>query len=273
MLKISTSDYAPLILTPEVTPPIVYLDTCVIRDLAVRKAIGELFRRSLLEKGGTLYLSWAHLVELFGLGVGPTYELVRAYLASFGTSFVVIDNNAKTVSDRETNMTVGKQNPAFDEDLLKYLAVNWPTGELSMGMLLKAVADKPSLIADLQAKHRRLKHNLKAAFDEARAKYRTDREFRRQLDNAQYVYLPMNPTDYVYKQMSRECIVTHEHFMPSDGLDFQHCVVPLVYCDYVVLDKKWARRCRKIHIPPSGAVVFNSVETNELVHEINALNS
>lgn len=273
MLKISTSDYAPLILTPEVTSPLVYLDTCVISDLAVKKTTGEQFRRCLLEKGGTLYLSWAHLVELFGLGVGPTYELVQSYLASFGTSFVVMDNNAQSVIDREKNMVLGKQNPAFDEDILKYLAVNWPMRELSMGMFLEAVAGQPSLIADLQAKQRRLKDNLKAKFDEARARYRTDRESRRHLNNVKYVYSPMNPTEYVYQQVVRECVITHEHFVPSDALDFLHCVVPLVYCDYVVLDKKWARRCRKIDIPRSGAVVFSSIEIDDVMREINALNS
>jgi hypothetical protein len=88
VLKITSSDYAPLIITPEPTQPAVYLDYCVIADLARNPITGEEFRDCLLDKGGTLYLSWAHLVELFGLGPGPTYDSIRSYLASFGRSLV-----------------------------------------------------------------------------------------------------------------------------------------------------------------------------------------
>jgi hypothetical protein len=269
VLKITTSDSAPLILTPEVTPPLVYLDTCVIRDLACKKTTGERFQGCLLDKGGTLYLSWAHLVELFGLGVGPTYRLMQSYLVSFGTSFVLIDSNARAVIDREKNWTPGNQNPAFDEELLRCLAANWRMSELSMAMLLDTVADQPGLIASLQTRHKKHKQELKAAFDEARNKYRTDIEWCHRLDNVTYSYTGSNaPTEYVYGQIVRECITTHEHFVPSDSLDFEHCVVPLAYCDYVVLDKKWTRPCRKIHIPPGGAAVFSVVEIDDLVCKI-----
>jgi hypothetical protein len=44
--------------------------------------------------------------------------------------------------------------------------------------------------------------------------------------------------------------------------------VPLAYCDYVVLDKKWARRCGKIDIPSSGAAVFSGVQMDRLMRQI-----
>jgi len=270
VLKIATSDYSPLILTPEVTQPAVYLDYCVIGDLARDPATGQEFRNCLLEKGGTLYLSWAHLVELFGLGSGPTYNSIRSYLASFDRSFVLIDNNARAVIGREADWAPGKQNPVFDEDLLRCLAANWDgRGEFNMALLLDVVSSAPSIVAQLQDRHRKHKHNLKTAFDDARARYRADREWRRQLDNATYAYAPgAAPTEYIYLQISRECIVTHEQFNPSDGLDFEHCVVSLAYCDYVVLDKKWTRRCGKIIIPPTAAAVFSGVQVDRLVRQI-----
>jgi len=197
---------------------------------------------------------------------------MRSYLVAFGTSFVLIDSDARAVIDREKNWTPGKQNPAFDEDLLRCLAANWRISELSIAMLLDTVADQPALIASLQARHKKHKQELKAAFDEARNKYRTDLEWRHQLDNVIYSYTGSNaPTEYVYAQIVRECISTHEHFVPSDSLDFEHCVVPLAYCDYVVLDKKWARRCRKIDRPLRTAAVFSGVEVDRLVRDIKSL--
>jgi len=86
----------------------VYLDYGVIGNLARNPGLGQEVRESLLEKGGTLYLSWAHLVELFGLGVGPTYNAIRSYLASFGPNFVLIDSDARAVINREAHWQPGK---------------------------------------------------------------------------------------------------------------------------------------------------------------------
>src|SRR6185503_19551769 len=105
MLKVTTNDYAPLIITPELTQPTVYLDYCVIGALVRDTFTGAEFRDHLLNKGGTLYLSWAHLVELFGLGLGPTYSSIRNYLASFGRSFILIDSDASAVIRRESEWT------------------------------------------------------------------------------------------------------------------------------------------------------------------------
>lgn len=270
MLKVGTSDSSPLILTPELTPPALYLDYCVIGDLARNPTLGRTLRDCLLEKGGTLYLSWAHLIELFGLGVGPTYNSIRSYLASFGWSFVLIDSDALAVINREACWKPGKQNPVLDEAFLRCLASNWDgTSELDMTILLDVAPSDSSVFAQYQTQHRKHKNNLKQTFDNARNRYRTDREWRRQLDHAMYSYVPNTPpTTYIYNHMTRECIITHEQFNPSDSLDFEHCVVSLAYCDYVVLDRKWARRCEKIIIPPTAATVFSSIEVEALVSKI-----
>jgi hypothetical protein len=270
VLKIGTSESSPLILTPELTSPGLYLDYCVIGDLARNPALGGRLRDCLLEKEGTLYLSWAHLVELFGLGVGPTYNSIRSYLASFGGNFVLIESDAPKVIDREANWKPGKQNPVLDEDFLRCLASNWDgMSELDMSILLDIARKDKSLFAQYRTRHRRHKDNLKQTFDDARNRYRTDREVRRRINNAVYSYVPGTPpTEYIYNQMTRECIITHEQFNPSDSLDFEHCVVSLAYCDYVVLDKKWARRCGKIIIPPTAATVFSSIEVEALLSRI-----
>ena len=270
MLKIATSDTSALIVIPELTQPTVYLDYGVIADLACDSVTGEEFRDCLLKKGGTLYLSWAHLVELFGLGSGPTYNCIRSYLALFGRSFVLIDSDAQAVIRREKEMSPGKQNPVIDEEFLRCLVANWSgMAELDVGFLLDAVGNDPSFFPKLQVMHRGHKDTLKKAFDDARDLYHEDREARRKLDGARYYYVAGTPpTEYLYKQITRECVMTNEQFNASDGLDFEHCVVPLSYCDFVVLDKKWARRCKKITIPSTAAKVFSGLQVDHLVHEI-----
>ena len=272
MLKIRTSDSHPLTLIPEPTQPCVYLDYCIIVDLAKDHTLGTELRECLLNKGGTLYLSWAHLIELFGVALGPTYYAIRSYLASFGRSFILIDNNAKAVIDREAAWTVGKQNPVFFEELLLELPRNWDgMSELDITTLLDVMESNSLLISNYKALHKQHKVAIKQAFDNARQKYQMDSTIRERMNNATYSYNSGTyPTNYIYQQMMRQCVITHEEFNESDSLDFEHCVVSLAYCDYVVLDKKWARRCETINIPLEGAKVFNSLEVKDLVSEIDS---
>lgn len=270
MLKIEASDSGAFTLTPELIPPTVYLDYCVIVDLARNPSSGQEVQNILLGKGGTLYLSWVHLVELFGLGIGPTYHAIRSYLASFGRSFVLIDSHARAVIDREVDLRPGKQNPVLAEDFLRLLASNWDgRSELNVTTLLDIMASDQSILTKYQALHRAHKDKIKQVFDDARNRYRADLNWRRQIDNASYSYIPDTPpTEYICKQMTRECIITHEQFNASDGLDFEHCVVSLAYCDFVVLDRKWARRCGKIIIPPKAATVLSNIEVEVLVGKL-----
>lgn len=269
MLKIATNDFAPMIITPELTQPTVYLDYCVIGDLARNAFMGADFRDHLLDKGGTLYLSWAHLVELFGLGAGPRYNSIRNYLASFGRSFVLIDSDASAVIRRESEWNPGKQNPAIDEDFCRCLVQSWNgLTDLNVGVLLE-VDDNPEFFKKHQEMHRQHKNKLKQTFDAERNRYRTDREARRILDTARDVYTPGTfLTRYIFQQITRECVVTNEEFNASDGLDFEHCVVSVAYCDFVALDQKWTRRCKQIDLPPTAAKVFSIKETESLLREI-----
>lgn len=241
----------------------------VLADLANNPITGNDFRTCLLEKGGTLYLSWAHLVELYGLGNGPTYKSVRTYLASFGRSFVIIDNHAQAVIDREAARTPETQNPAIDEEFLRVLLKSWNgLSELNVGLLLD-VGDDPAFFTKLQTLHRRHKDSLKKSFDEARDQYRRDPGAKRKLDNEIYPCVEgTSATDYFYKQIARECVTTHERFNPSDSLDFEHCVVSLAYCDFVVFDKKWARRCEMITMPLTAAKVFSTIQVDRLMSQI-----
>jgi hypothetical protein len=269
MLKVTTNDYAPMIITFELTQPTVYLDYCVIVDLACNTFMGAQFRDNLLDKGGTLYLSWAHLVELFGLGAGPRYNVIRNYLASFERNFVLIDSDASAAIRRESEWKPGKQNPAIDEDFCRCLVQSWNgLTDLNVGLLLE-IDDNREFFKKHQEMHRQHKSKLKQIFDAERNRYRNDRAARHLLDTRQYVYTPGKfLTQYILNQITRECVVSNEQFNPSDGLDFEHCIVSVAYCDFVALDQKWARRCKKIDLPPTAAKVFSIKETESLLREI-----
>jgi len=47
------------------------------------------------------------------------------------------------------------------------------------------------------------------------------------------------------QQLLHQTIITHEPLKLSDGLDYEHAVVALGYCDHIVLDKQWSARIKR----------------------------
>jgi len=245
--------------------PTIYLDYGVIGKLAGTDQGARLRER--ISDNGTLYFSWAHLIELFSLGNGPTFDRIVKYLASFGANFILIDADSEAVMKREREWVIGRQNPAVDETFLGVLAANWHGGstELSIGNLLEFMAQNDELFTSIKAMHGSFKQKVKAIVDTQRLRYKTDKLVRKQLDGATYLYEPPIVTPKVSLELGRECVRTNEIFSASDALDFLHAIVSISYCDYVVLDKKWARRGRALNLPRGTAAIFDGTEIDKLL--------
>jgi hypothetical protein len=65
--------------------------------------------------------------------------------------------------------------------------------ELDVQFLLDAVGDDPSVIPKLQVMHRNHKDSLKKAFDDARNRYRRDREAQRKFNGTTYSHVAGTP--------------------------------------------------------------------------------
>ena len=248
--------------------PTVYLDHCIIGDLAGTPD-GERIRQRIC-KQGTLYLSWAHFVELFSLGDGLTFQRLHSYLTSFGPNFIIVDSDADAIIKREQKWSPGKQNPAIDEEFLKVMIAKWK-GEspVTISLLLEFMAKEKKFFENIKSVHTRHKDNIKAIFDKQRQLYRTDKNVKKLLDAAVYKAVKPNITSKVNLELSRECVRTNEQFNPSDSLDFHHAVVSVSYCQFAVFDKKWARRCNSLNLPPKAvATVFNGKQIANLVAAI-----
>jgi hypothetical protein len=258
------------------TRPAVYLDYCVIADLAKEpNDLGLQFRETLDGANGTLYLSWAHIIELFSLGQGPTFERIAQYLNAFGPRFVLIDSDPNTVVEREKDWMRGHPNPAFDEDFLRLLAANWDGQTASsFEIFIKVVRNETEFFAKMKKLHSENKTKLKELFDHERIRYRNDRNAKKLLDGALYPRIPPGASTHkIQMELMRECVRTNEVFNATDGMDFFHAVVALSHCDYVVLDKKWARRCRKIALPEGAATVFDGTEVEALIKGVKLFHS
>lgn len=256
-----------------IQPPIqprVYLDYGAIGKLAASPELGERFKRALLNIGGTLCLSSAHLIELYGLGLGPTYTRIKAFLASFGRSFLLFDCDSGAVINREATYALGKQNPALDVKLLTAVIANWDgTSDASFAVFLYTIEQDAIVVDQFKDLHRRHREELYKMFDKARKEYRSNSDVKKRLDKAVYQHEKGTPpTRYLSSQLRRQTIVTHEPLTRSDGIDFEHAVVSLGYAEHVVLDKKWAARVKRFPLPFGTAKVWKIGELSSLIAEL-----
>ena len=256
-----------------IQPPIeprVYLDHGAIGKLTASPEIGERFKRALLNVGGTLCLSSAHLIEIYGLGLGPTYERIKSFLASFGCSFLLFDCDSGAVTDREATWAPGKQNAALDVSLLTAVAANWDgTTDMSFAVLLDTIEQDATVVERFKNLHRRHRAELYKIFDKARKEYQSNSNVKKRLNKAVYQHEEGTPpTRYLSNQLRRQTIVTHEPLTPSDGIDFEHAVVSLGYAEHVVLDKKWAARVKRFPLPFGTAKVWKIGELSSLIAEL-----
>src|SRR5262249_12480887 len=142
----------------------------------------------------------------------------------------------------------------IDEDFIKVLAGVWnQQAAVDFTTLLDVMSHEPALLPQYQSVHRRHRASVKGLFDRARSDFRRVPGVRERLLAARYASQPGRATAYLYSELTRTCIVTNDTFAESDAFGFQHTIVSVAYCDFVLLDRKWTRRCRVLPLARVGA--------------------
>ena len=254
----------------EITSPVVYLDYCAIIELSKNNHLGENIKDVLLGKNGTFCWTWAHLLELSSLGLGETYSKAKSYLASFGANFVLMEIIGKEVIQREKKPRPWKESPQIDDQFIKALIETWDgSSPINLGIILQEFEDNPSSNTKWKLIHQSHKKNMQELFIMGRNEYLKNLKSIEKYDRVIYSCSSYPPhTEFIQYQLMKECITTNETFNESDGIDFEHSVVSTAYADFVVLDKKWARRLQKINLPPETAKLFSVIEMDQFLNEL-----
>lgn len=271
MIRLETSESAPLIIQPILQSPLVYLDQCVLLDLAKDRTLADRFLNSLISKEGTLYISVVHILETGSLDTkGATYLGLEAFLQRVGPHWALLETNATEVIRREKRFALDKIPPHQDSQMLKEIFLAWDAlSPPSPATAIDIVSQNP----ELSEKYKRLHSDHKAAvcrvFEKGRNEYRNHPQAKKNLDSKVYNWRPKHPaTEFIYGSLMRETIRTNEAFRETDGPDFEHAVVSMAYSDFVVLDKKWTRRLREIGMPPTAARLYDVTEIDLLLGEL-----
>lgn len=273
MFKIRTSDNFPLIVDHIPKQPLVYLDQCVLFDFAADREQGDIFTQMLHSKCGTLCISMAHIVETGKHSPSlPRYSRLEKFLQETGNSWILLNSNPDEVMKNEHNLFAGKSKtaPHLDAALAKEIFLKWDGKNVpSPTLAIQHWRDSPELRKKYLPIYADQGKRLKEAFDNARKTYRTNLAAKRNLDSQKYQWSPSKPpTEFIYRSLMRESIRTHEVFTKNNGSDFEHATVSMAYCDFVVLDRKWARRLRKTGIPSTAAKLYDVTELAEFLRDL-----
>jgi len=270
MVTIRTSDTHPLHIDIVLEPPNVYLDQCAIADFADSPQLGDSFRTTLLNKNGTLCISGLHLLELSGLCPGNSYSRIQSYLTSFGNSFAILDFDPNSVLAREHGPSDLRPRAPIEFELTKELVLKWNgLSEISLGVILNVLANDASLVFALRQAHAAQKQSIHDDFKQFRQLYLSDTKAKDRINKSQCPDPSQTSViDYLYCEVRRMCL--RQDLAENDTFDFFHSIVSVSYADFVVLDKKWAARLRRIRSAPGMSKIFGANEYPDFLREFAA---
>lgn len=240
--------------------PIVYLDNWALNDIALDAACKERFVSTMKSRKGTLRLSVSNLVELMKQADRQQISAILEMIDSVDAGFINI--NFIEVVERENGILRGEihENPSQEVRLIcdYLLARNWPEPWV-MSDVIRSVVNNSS--GDkMRDSWDQFAVKMKAFLSSVRSdsKYMSQSEERAKTTRTK---------GKEYDRPTRELIQLGFNFVlqnaemkmiSNEWHDFFHSIVPVAYCDLVLLDKRWATFiCQTSFDFPNIAFVFD----------------
>ncbi len=221
----------------QLVSPAVYLDHWALRTVSEDATLGGRLTEVLEAQGGTLVLSWANIAEFPSLDEQAARKAEHFIEGQLPRLFF-LEHNPFQVIERENALIAGDPPvpPHGDFDLLGLVVGLRPSGVqpiTCMGML-----------AEVSGRRSESTERMKAVFVEQvsslRAEYLEDNDFRALVDRSLRDQRELRGTAIVLREVVAGLLRDKSApITPNDALDFFHTIVPVAYCDFVLLDARW----------------------------------
>jgi len=202
---------------------------------------------ALTRRGGTLELSWMNLLEFARITDTSQVAAAESFLEEISPHLAFIEVIPQIVIDREDRLIQGQEAtaPHADIELLRFFAT-FPRKSVDP-------LNPQGFFADLR--HPQLAHmcetfmsSLSNVIDDLRRKSKEDPQYLARVREVPRGAPVQRATRYIYEDainsLIRDAIdvsSTSNHWR-----DLFHMVVPVAYCDFVLLDKTWAAKAREV---------------------------
>ena len=229
------------VLVEQLGQPIVYFDNWALNDIALEFSFRERFIAIMKDRNGTLRLSISNIVELLKQTDQDQIEAILSMVDSVDSGF--INTSFVEVINLENGILRGEvdENPSQEMGLvLTYLlAQNWPESWTVSGVIRSALENSSG--KKLSESWVKFSDRMKTFLDsvrsdkeytiKSRARANSTRKKGKEYDRATRELFLLG-FDFVLQNSAMTMSSNEWH-------DFFHSIVPVAYCDLVLLDKRW----------------------------------
>lgn len=229
-------------------PPTIYLDQCILRKISENHTYSKNFIELLSSKKGTLIMSATHLLESSSLK-GESLKLLITFVRSISPRFYFIELDPPSVIRRENDVMMHKSDlePQSDIALLKlYAELKRSTIDCLDPTPLFTNLDSPRM--DKMRKEFLMQFSEKIRLKQIEFNKDTKSKESTKIRKVPKINQNIPATRYIYDDTFNSLIRDGINLTKNSNhfRDFTHSVVPLAYCDFVILDNSWADRMNKI---------------------------
>jgi hypothetical protein len=245
MVSLTINDSGSLTAIQRDLSPTVYLDHWAIRELSEDASLASRFVNALRVRGGTLALSWANLVEFGGVTSEHQARAAEEFIEANLPRVFFLEVDPFLVIGRENALLDGgpPSPPHADPEFLRLfvgLKPHLPHPLTARSLFEGVQGGLGKVAADLA-------DALVSRIESLRTELQADSAFQNVLRRPPIGPQVQRGTRTVLLELARALIVDQQTKMDRHhAMDFFHAVVPVSYCDFVLLDKYWETQVERV---------------------------
>ena len=257
-------------------PPTAYLDTWALFDFIEDNDLADKFIKILNNLDGTLIFFMVSIIESMAIDDQEQIQNLYKFIDSIGAEKIAfLDFNFTRVIDNEkkykkNNGQFLKTSPAIDFGLLdSFIKIHKPENPLKVSEIFLAYRQDLENGKVLNEKWEedlfpiviRARNNINAL---SNAKKR----FKKRKESANTYKFPC--TEYLWESCIDYIVINENMEMPNkEWRDIFHTIVPVAYCDFVLIDRRWQNFIRSINLEyPQIAKVYAQRNLNEFLKDL-----
>lgn len=257
-------------------PPTVYLDTWALFDFIENDRLANKFIKILNNLGGTLMLSIMSVLESVGLKNQKQFQCLCDLIDSLGIDQVaLLDFNFMRVIKKEKIYKKIRGpfleiSPAIDCGLLdSFIRTHKPEKPLKVSEIFLAYRQDLDNGKVLEENwEQSLFHIIVRARNNINALSNSKKRFRKRKENANACKFPC--TKFLWESCIDYLVINENMRMPDkEWRDIFHNIVPVAYCDFVLVDKKWLNFIKSTGLEyPQIAKVYSQRNLSEFLKDL-----
>ena len=219
--------------------PSVYLDHWALRKISVDERMSARFVAALRSRGGTLVTSLISSGEFAGLQFEAEADAADRLLDALTPHLFFIWLEPFEVIAKEEELAAGvrRPHPAADDDAMQRFVELGPSPLAGKGLFKLMVANGSHIRPQMED----LGRGALIGIERLKHRYDTEPELRTAAHDAPGPTNGVRSTLPLLQVLVRRFLKDrHERLDLNDGIDLLHTVVPAAYCDFVLLDRRWA---------------------------------